>query len=127
VQNDLLPALIEQAVYLVLEHLVAFAQLHAAFDVQDHHVTDRSFVDLHENAPDVRARALRTDDFATMSFAARVLSSARSGPDEPPPGNGTQFARRADAVHANCDGGFERGGTAGATGRLQPPPTLDTA
>jgi hypothetical protein len=26
--------------------------LHAALDVQHHDVTDRSFLDLHENAPD---------------------------------------------------------------------------
>src|SRR5207248_549491 len=52
IEHDLLAPLIQQTVHLVLEHLVAVAQLHAALDVQYHNVTDRSFVDLHENAPD---------------------------------------------------------------------------
>ena len=42
------------------EQLVAFAQGNLAFQVENYHVTDGPFLDLHENAPDKVACELNT-------------------------------------------------------------------
>ena len=52
VQNNFLVALVDEAVDLVLEELVALAQGDLTLQVEHHDVADHPFLDLHENAPD---------------------------------------------------------------------------
>jgi hypothetical protein len=50
IQNDLLMALIDEAVDLVLEEFVALPQGDLPFQVEHHHVADSPFLDLHGNS-----------------------------------------------------------------------------
>ena len=52
VQHNFLMALVDEAVDLVLEQLVALAEGDLALQVEHYHVTDGPFLDLHGNAPD---------------------------------------------------------------------------
>jgi hypothetical protein len=50
IQNDLLVALVDEAVDLVLEEFVALPQGNLPFQVEHYHVADSPFLDLHGNS-----------------------------------------------------------------------------
>src|SRR6185503_13330125 len=50
VEHNLLVTLVDEAVDLVLEQFVAFAQGDLPFQVEHHHVPDGPFLDLHGNS-----------------------------------------------------------------------------
>src|SRR4051812_26085374 len=58
IQDDLSMPLIDEAVYLVLQEFVTLPQRDLALEVEHDHVPYVSFLDLHENAPDVCAVSL---------------------------------------------------------------------
>jgi hypothetical protein len=51
VQHQLFLVLLDERVDLVLQELVAFSEGHLALEVQNRHIVDDSFVDLHRRFP----------------------------------------------------------------------------
>src|SRR5581483_12434890 len=72
VQHDLAVALVDQAVDLVLEQLVAFAERDLALEIEHHDVADRSFCDLHGHSG-------RWRRIYTKSSADRERGDTRGG------------------------------------------------
>ena len=69
--------LVDEAVDLVLQQLVARAQRDLALEVEHDHVAYVSFLDLHENAPDVCAAVSLTHPVREAVVAARAHGTDR--------------------------------------------------
>src|SRR5262249_4623978 len=83
IQNDLFVALIDEAVHLVLQQLIALAQRDLAFQVEYNHVTDVPFLDLHvKTLPKYALRASLTPAYAATQRTAASAWARRSAARE---------------------------------------------